>query len=97
MEIVSHYSEFLSIFISLIIAGVAIKLALAEKSEKTYEINGKLFSRDKVHTAAMLGLLGVVIQVVSDTMKVLDGRSLILDEKILAAYAVAIMVMVFKK
>lgn len=97
MEIVSHYSEFLSIFISLIIAGVAVKLALAEKSEKTYEIHGKIYSRDKVHTAAMLGLLGIVIQIVSDSMKILDGRSLILDEKILAAYALAIMVMVFKK
>ncbi len=97
MDVASHYSEYLSVFISLIIAGVAIKLALAEKSDKKYEINGKLYSRDKVHTAAMLGFLGIAIQLVSDAMKVLDGRSLLLDEKIIGAYAVAILVMVFRK
>jgi hypothetical protein len=50
-----------------------------------------------VHTAATLALMGTVIQLVSNSMKALDGRSLLLDEKILAAYALAFAVMVFKK
>ncbi|MCB1583065.1 MAG: hypothetical protein KDI92_08375 [Xanthomonadales bacterium] len=97
MDVANHYSEFLSTFIALIIAGVAIKFALSEKSGKNYELNGKLYSKDKVHNVATLALLGVVIQLVSDSIKVLDGKPLILDEKILAAYGIAIATMVFKK
>lgn len=97
MDVASYHSEYLSTFIALIIAGVALKYALSEPSGKTYEFNGKFYARDKVHNAATLLLLGAVIQIVSDSMKALDGKSLILDEKIIAAYGIAIATMVFKK
>lgn len=97
MDIIANYTDFLSTFMALIIGGVAVKLALENKSEKTYTIADKQYSRQKVHTAGMLGLMGIVIQVVSNSMKTLDGSSLLMNEKILAAYAVAILIMVTKK
>lgn len=97
MDTTTFYSDYLSIFISLIIAGIAFKLAIQEQNNKTYQIGNKEYSKQKVHTAATLGLMGVVIQIVSNTMKTLDGSQLLLDEKIIGAYAFAILVMVFKK
>ncbi|TDR17510.1 hypothetical protein [Marinicella litoralis] len=97
MDVVSNYTDFLSVFMALIIVGVAVKLALESQSDKTYEIAGKNYSRQKVHTAVMLGLMGLVIQIVSNSIKALDGKSLLFDEKILAAYLVAILVMASKK
>lgn len=93
----AFYSEYLSLFIALIIAGVAIKQALQQPDGKQYEINGRFFSRQKIHAAGMLLLLGVVLQLVSDTVEMLNGKQLLLDEKIMAAYAVAILTMVFRK
>jgi len=97
MDVITHYTEYLSLFMALIIAGVAVKLALENKTDKTYEIAGKAYSRQKVHTVAMLGLMGIVIQTVSNSIEVMNGSSLLFDEKILAAYAVAILVMATKK
>lgn len=91
------YSEYLSLFIALIIAGVAIKLALQQPDGKQYEFNGRFYPRQKVHAGAMLLLLGVVLQIVSDTVDALNGKQLLLDEKIMAAYAAAILVMAFRK
>ncbi len=97
MDTVPFYSEYLSLFMSLIVAGTGLKLALQEQNNETYQLGDKQISKQKAHTAAMLALLGVVIQTVSNTMQSLDGRTLLLDEKILAAYAMSIMVMIMKK
>jgi hypothetical protein len=97
MDVIFFYSDFLSLFLAMIIVGTAIKLALQEPNGKTYQIGEKTYGRQKVHTAATLALLGVVIQTVSNSVETLDGRSLLLDEKILAAYGLAFAVMVFKK
>ncbi|MGJ8664689.1 MAG: hypothetical protein ACSHWU_13620 [Marinicella sp.] len=97
METLNYYSGFLSTFMALIVAGFGLKLALEEKSNRTYQIGDKEYNRQKVHTAITLGFLGVVIQVVSDTMKGLDGSQLLLDEKIIGAYAFALSVLVMKK
>ena len=82
---------------SLIVAGTGLKLAMQQTNHKTYQLGDKEISKQKTHTAATLALMGVVIQVVSDTMQGLDGRTLLLDEKILAAYGFAILVMIMKK
>ena len=97
MDVLSFHSDFLSVFMALIIVGTAIKLALQEPNGQNYQIGDKTFSKQKVHTAATLALMGTVIQLVSNSMKALDGRTLLLDEKILAAYGLAFAVMVFKK
>lgn len=97
MGVLSFHSEFLSLFMSLIVAGTALKLALQEKSNKTYRLGDKEINRQKAHTAAMLALMGGVIQVVSNSMQTLDGRTLLLDEKIIGAYAFALAVMIMKK
>ncbi len=96
MDLIHHYSEFLGLFMALIVAGTGLKFALQQNNHQTYQIGDKSISKQKVHTAATLLLLGVVIQLVSDSMQALDGRQLLLDEKILAAYAFALLVMVFK-
>ena len=96
MDVFSFNSEFLSLFISLIVAGTGLKLALQEAKPESYQWGDKHFNKQKVHTAGMLVLLGVVIQTVSNTMKLLDGRQLLLDEKILAAYAFSIVVLIMK-
>lgn len=97
MEVASFHSEFLSLFMSLIVAGTALKLAIQERSNKTYRIGDKEINKQKAHTAAMLAMMGGVIQVVSDSMQALDGRTLLLDDKIIGAYAFALAVMVMKK
>ncbi|MCX7554913.1 hypothetical protein OS175_13620 [Marinicella sp. S1101] len=97
MDALPFYSEYLSLFMSLIVAGTGLKLALQQQSNKTYRIGEKEINRQKAHTAAMLVLMGGVIQTVSDTMQMLDGRTLLLDEKILAAYVFSLAVMVMKK
>ncbi|GEM_PF-2134704 len=97
MDVFSFNSEFLSLFMSLIVAGTGLKLALQEPRHETYQWGDKTFNKQKVHTAGMLALLGVVIQTVSNAMQVLDGRQLLFDEKILAAYAFSIAVMIMKK
>lgn len=97
-DMMAHfYSEYLSLFIALIIAGVAIKLAVQQPDGRLYEFNGRFYPRQKVHAAATLLLLGVVLQIVSDTVKFLDEKQLLLDEKIIAAYAASILVMAFRK
>ena len=97
MTTLSFYSEYLSLFMSLIVAGTALKLALQESDNQTYQMGDKNISKQKVHTAATLILMGVVIQLVSNSMEQLDGRTLLLDEKILTAYAFGIAVMIMKK
>lgn len=97
MDVLNAYSSFLSTFMALIIAGTGLKLAIEDKSDKTYTIGNKEYNRQKVHTAATLGLMGIVIQVVSNTMKMMDGSQLLLDDKILGAYAFAFLIMVMKK
>jgi len=97
MDTLHLYSNLLSIFMSLIIAGTGLKLAMTQNNHKTYQFGEKEFSQQKVHTIATLGLLGIVIQIVADTMKTLDGQQLLLDEKILAAYAFSLAVLIFKK
>lgn len=97
MDALSYYSEYLSLFMSLIVAGTALKLALQTPNNQTYQIGDKEISKQKTHTAATLAVMGVVIQLVSNTMQSLDGRSLLLDEKILAAYAFGLAVMIMKK
>ncbi len=97
MDTLSFHSEYLSLFISLIIAGTGLNLALQEHSNKTYRIGNKEINQQKAHTAAMLAVLGIVIQVVSNAMQSLDGRTLLLDEKILGAYAFVLAVMIIKK
>ncbi len=97
MDSLSLYSDLLGLFMALIVAGMGLKLALQKPNNQTYQIGDKQISKQKAHTAAALALMGVVIQLVSNTMKVLDGRSLLFDEKILAAYAFALMVMIMKK
>ena len=82
---------------SLIVAGIALNLALKKPNNQTYQFGDKAISKQKTHTAATLALMGVVIQTVSNTMETLDGSSLLLDEKIIAAYAFGLMVMVMKK
>jgi hypothetical protein len=79
------------------VAGTGLKLALQQPNHQTYQFGEKDYSKQKVHTTATLALMGVVIQVVSNSMQTLDGRTLLLDEKILAAYGFAIMVMIMKK
>ncbi len=97
MDTVNLYSEYLSLFLSLIIAGTGLKLALQKPNNKTYQLGDKDVSKQKVHTAAMLGVLGIVIQVVSNSMETLNGQSLLLDEKIIGAYAFVLAVMIMKK
>ncbi len=97
MDVLNLYSEYLSLFMSLIVAGFGLKLALQQPNGQTYQIGDNNYAKQKVHTAATLIMLGVVIQIVSDSMKSLDGRQLLLDEKILSAYAFALLVMIMKK
>lgn len=97
MDTVNLYSEYLSLFLSLIIAGTGLNLAFQKQNNKTYRLGDKDVSRQKVHTAGMLALLGMVIQVVSNSMETLNGRQLLLDEKIIGAYAFALAVMIMKK
>ena len=97
MDALSYYSEYLSLFMSLVVAGTGLKLALQQPNEQTYQIGDKVISKQKAHTAATLAVIGVVIQLVSNTMQSLDGRTLLLDEKILAAYAFGFAVMIMKK
>ncbi len=97
MDTVNLYGEFLTLFLSLIIAGTGLNLALQKPSNKTYRLGDKDVSRQKVHTAGMLALLGIVIQVVSDSIGALNGKELLLDEKIIGAYAFALAVMIMKK
>ncbi len=97
MDTVNLYSEYLSLFLALIIAGTGLKLALQKPNNKTYRVGDKDISRQKVHSAAMLGLLGIVIQTVSNTVEILDGKQLLFDEKIIGAYAFALMVMIIRK
>jgi len=97
MDVISFHSEFLSLFISLIVAGTGLKLAFQKQDNNTYSVGDKEISKQKAHTAATLIFLGMVIQTVSNTMESLDGRTLLLDEKIIAAYAFSIMVMIMKK
>ncbi len=97
MDTVNLYSEYLSLFMSLIIAGTGLKLALQKPNHKTYQISGQFIPRQKVHTAVTLLILGAVIQIVSNSMEVLNGRQLLLDEKIIGAYVFALAVMIMKK
>lgn len=97
MDSLNFYSEYLSLFLSLIIAGMGLKLAIQKPDHKTYQMGDKTYSRQKVHTTATLLFLGVVIQLVANTMVDLDGRELLLDEKVITAYAFALAVLIFKK
>jgi len=97
MEPVNLYSEYLSLFLSLVIAGTGLKLALQKHDPRTYHIGNHSCSRQKVHTTATLLFLGVVIQLVANAMADLDGRELLLDEKVLGAYAFSLAVLIFKK
>ena len=97
MDVASHYSEYLSLFIALIVAGMGLKLAFKQSNIQTYRIGDKDYSKQKVHTTATLLLLGLVIQLVSNSMEYLDGRTLLLDQKILAAYAFCFFVLVMRK
>lgn len=76
---------------------MGLKLALQKQNNHTYQFGDKEISKQKVHTAAALALMGMVIQLVSNSMQQLDGRTLLLDEKILTAYAFGIAVMIMKK
>jgi len=82
---------------SLIVAGMALKLALQKPNNQTYQIGDKEVSKQTVHTAVGLVLMGAVIQVVSNSMQTLNGKTLLMDEKILAAYVFGVLVMVMKK
>ncbi|WP_223789045.1 hypothetical protein [Marinicella meishanensis] len=96
MEATAFYSEYLSLFLSLVIAGTGLKLAIQKHDPKTYQVGDKSFSRQKVHTTATLLFLGVVIQLVANAMANLDGRELLLDEKVIGAYAFSLAVLIFK-
>ena len=97
MDVLNHYSDLLTLFLSLVVAGTAVRLALQEPNHKTYQWGDKEISKQKVHTGVLLIVLGLVIQLVANSVESLSGKQLILDEKVLAAYAFALMVMVMKK
>ena len=97
MESLAFYSDYLSLFMSLIVAGMALKLALQKPNNQTYQIGDKNISKQTVHTAVGLILMGIVIQVVSNSMQNIAGSTLLQDEKILAAYAFGLLVMIMKR
>ncbi|VAW44812.1 hypothetical protein MNBD_GAMMA02-1805 [hydrothermal vent metagenome] len=62
MDSLSFYSDFLGLFMALIVAGMGLKLALQKQNNQTYKIGDKEISKQKAHTAAALAMMGVVIQ-----------------------------------
>lgn len=98
MDVVHLYAEFFKIFLVLVIIGVSLKYRFIDPHKKEPLIlMGKKFNRHKINGVATVLLLGIVVQIVADTVKGLEDLSILNDPIITAGFGAAFLILVTAK
>ena len=98
MDVVFLYADFLKVFLALIVVGVSLKYRLVDPAKKEPIIlMGKKFDRHQVTGFATIVFMGVVIQLVANTVKGLEDLSFFQDPIITTGFGVAFFILVTAK
>lgn len=98
MDVIFLYADFLKYFLALIVVGVSLKYRFVDpaKKEPVY-LMGKKFDRHKVTGFATIVFMGVVIQLVANTVKGLENLSFFQDPVIGAGFGAAFLILITAK
>ncbi|MCX7544387.1 hypothetical protein [Marinicella gelatinilytica] len=98
MDVVTLYAEFLKYFLALIVVGVSLKYRFVDPHKKEPVIlMGKRFGRHQINGFGTVAFLGVVIQVVANTINGLQDLSVFQDPVIGAGFGTAFLILVTAK
>lgn len=98
MDVIHTHADILTYFMSLIVVGTAIKYRFVPPSQKEPIIlMGKKFGRNQVTGFAVIAFMGVVFQLVSDTVQNLQGNSLLQDPVMIGGFVTAFLVLATAK
>ena len=90
MDILNTQADFLTYFLSLIVLGTGIKYRYISPSKKEpITLMGKQFSRNQITGFATIIFLGVVIQLVSNTVNALRDGSILQEPVMMGSFAAA--------
>ena len=98
MDVISLYADFLKYFLALIVVGVSLKYRFVDPAKKEPMIlMGKKVDRHQVTGFATIVFMGVVIQLVANTVKGLEDLSFFHDPVITTGFGVAFLILVTAK
>lgn len=96
MELINDYAFFIKLFFSCIVVGTAVKFALV-KNPADIQIGNKLIPKSKLTGFGMIVVLGIIIQIVSDSLYAFSKQTLLTDPMIMSAFAIAAAILIIKK
>lgn len=98
MDVVFLYADFLKYFLALIVIGVSLKYRFVDPAKKEPVIlMGKQFGRHQINGFATVAFLGVVIQVVANTVQGLEDLSFFQDPVITTGFGAAFLILITAK
>jgi len=98
MDVAFLYADFLKYFLALIVVGVSLKYRFIDPAKKEpVIIMGKPFGRNIVNGFSTVAFLGVVIQLVANTVNMLENLSLFKDPVIGAGFGAAFIILATAK
>lgn len=98
MDVIYLYADFLKYFLALIVVGISLKYRFVDPSKKEPLIlMGKKVGRHQVTGFATIVFMGVVIQLVANTVKGLEDLSFFEDPVITTSFGAAFLILVTAK
>jgi len=98
MDVVFLYADFLKYFLALIVVGVSLKYRFIDPSKKEpIVLMGKKVGRHQITGFATIAFLGVIIQLVANTVKGLEDLSFFQDPVITTGFGAAFLILVTAK
>ncbi|WP_179952021.1 hypothetical protein [Marinicella rhabdoformis] len=98
MDTLNTYADFLTYFMSLIVLGIAIKYRYISPSKKEpITLMGKQFGRNQVTGFATIVFMGVVIQLVSNTVGAMRDGSILQEPVMMGSFAASFALLVTAK
>lgn len=98
MDIFNTQADFLTYFMALIVVGTGIKYRYISPSKKEpITLMGKEFGRNQVTGFATVVFMGVVIQLVSNTVNALREGSILQEPVMMGSFAAAFAILATAK
>lgn len=90
MDILNTHADFLTYFLALIVLGTAVKYRFISPSKKEpIVLMGKQFGRNQVTGFVTIVFMGVVIQLVSNTVNAMRDGSILQEPVMMGSFATA--------
>ncbi|WP_395376154.1 hypothetical protein [Marinicella sp. W31] len=94
MDVVSHYAQFLKIFICGVIVGTAVHFRLKPIARhKTVQVMGRTMRLSTVYGLALIAALGFAFEVVGRTFNLFTGELLLSQPLVIASYTLAVFIL----